>query len=249
MSRKSKVFRPYLDDVERLSHGKGAKKQRGTGSRMVCHRLNRDERKLYELAKQASFLTMRGTGYRKNRKGSPLCNIFRQRCDASEEICVIIEKRADLDTVVIDFSTLRARNDNSLVASVLENVFRAKYPDLYKLVMKDHADEDGNASSVIRTPINWEAVKTKAIWGVDERLIKVSCERDVAKSLAVDVLKESSNFTFLDDDDDDVADDEVIIDECAQSGGGDEVLIASNTSSSADNVDDTDDNSIDWNDI
>eukprot|EP00956_Cyclotella_meneghiniana_P010234 scaffold14139_cov74-Cyclotella_meneghiniana.AAC.6 len=40
---KQKVFRPTLDDVERLSLGKGARK-RGTGSRHIPHRLNQDER-------------------------------------------------------------------------------------------------------------------------------------------------------------------------------------------------------------
>ena len=228
------VFRPHLDDVERLSQGKGAKKQRGTGSRMVCHRLNQDERKLYEFAKQASILTMRGTMYRKNRKGSPLSNIFRQRCDALEEICIIIEKRTDLDTVLIDFSTLRVPDDEDYVSLILNNVFKAKYPELYDNILKgldantnantsasgsDDDDNDiegydvvGNRNDVFlalfNTPIDWEAVKTKAIWGIDERLITISCERDVAKSLAVDVLKESSNFKFHVDNHDD---DEIIL--------------------------------------
>jgi hypothetical protein len=274
MGRKTKVFRPYLDDVERLSYGKGAKKQRGTGSRMVCHRLNRDERKIYELAKQnePSFLTVRGTGYRKNRKGSPLCNIFRQRCDALEELCVIIEKRADLDRVVIDFSTLRVRNDDIFVTAILENVLRAKYFDLYAEVMKDNhavvssssSSDDGDdnsvpsssSSSVIHSPIHWETVRMKAIWGVDERLITILCERDVAKSLAIDVLKESSNFSFDHVDKDQEEEEVIISDRRSQNGGGlfgDEAL----TRNSADDTDaddaiddDVDDNfGIDWDDI
>lgn len=52
-----KVFRPHLDDVERLSYGKGAKKQRGTGSKYHCHRLNQEERKLFELAKKNPVAT------------------------------------------------------------------------------------------------------------------------------------------------------------------------------------------------
>jgi hypothetical protein len=202
-----KVFRPHIDDVERLSFGKGAKKQRGTGSRSVCHRLNQDERKLYDLAKQAGYLTVRGTGYRKERKGSPLCNIYRQRCDAQEELCVIVKKNTVEDTVVIDFSTLRVGNDEAFVQSILVNVFQAKYPDLYWSVVKQNqADADIYASNdhriVRRTlsktsvvfPIDWDAVRTKPIWGVNERLITVTCDRDVAKALALDVLKESHNF-------------------------------------------------------
>jgi len=187
---RTKVFRPFLDDVERLSYGQGAKKQRGTGSRFVCHRLNRDERKLYDLAKQAGYLTVRGTGYRKERKGSPVCNTFRQRCDALEEICVIVEKRADTDTLIIDFSTLRVRDDTQFVSLILENVLKAKYPDLYSATK--NCDDD--SCSIIQKPIIWDAVKTKPIWCVNERLITLNCARDVAKSLAIDVLKESMKF-------------------------------------------------------
>mmetsp|Transcript_61306 Transcript_61306/g.181284 ORF Transcript_61306/g.181284 Transcript_61306/m.181284 type:complete len:276 (-) Transcript_61306:22-849(-) len=275
MARKTKVFRPYLDDVERLSYGKGAKKQRGTGSRMVCHRLNRDERKIYDFAKEKdpSFIAVRGTGYRKNRKGSPLCNIFRQRCDALEELCVIIEKRADLDRVVIDFSTLRVRNDDVFVTAILENVLRAKYFDLYAEVMKDHhhnvavvssssSSDSGNEnsvlSSIIRTPIHWETVRTKAIWGVEERLITIPCERGVAKSLAIDVLKESHNFSFdhvddVDNDDEEKEEEVIIPDEQSKmlSEFGDNALTERNIADDADEaVDDDDDNfGIDWDDI
>ena len=35
---------------------------------------------------------MRGTGYRRERKGNPLPNIFRQWCDAKEVPCIVIEQ-------------------------------------------------------------------------------------------------------------------------------------------------------------
>ena len=264
-----KVFRPDLDDVERLSYGKGAKKQRGTGSKYHCHRLNQEERKLFELAKKkscgsgssngfySSFLTVRGNGYRKNRKGSPLHNIFRQRCDALEELCVIVEKRSsgsglsDGDRLVIDFSTLRVRNDTKFISMILENVLKAKYPDLYHnllMMTQEEVDEKcdrvvGTAGdTLIRTPIDWETVKTKPIWAVNERLLIVPCDRDIAKELAIDILKESSNFVF-----DDSAYTEVIIEEKSslprvRHDDDDAVLT---TSSSTTN----DDNSIDWDDI
>ena len=233
--KKTKVFRANLDDVERLSYGKGAKKQRGTGSRYVCHRLNKDERKLYDLAKQASYLTLRGTGYRKERKGSPLCNTFRQRCDALDEICVIIEKRASIDTVMIDFSTLRVKDDTPYVLQVLDNVFKAKFPDLYDMVMKD-ADGDMDVSTIIKGNINWDSVKTLPIWGVDERLIIVPCERDTAKALAIDVIKESYNFTEIIESNES--------DEIAE-----EVTRTVVTRDSAADEHESDDDSIDWNDI
>lgn len=86
LTHSRKVFRANLDDVENLSYGRGAKKQRGTGSRFTCHRLNRDERRIFDQAKRDGYVTVRGTGYRKNRKGSPVVNTFRQRCDALAQI-------------------------------------------------------------------------------------------------------------------------------------------------------------------
>lgn len=185
---KSRVFRPSLDDVERLSYGKGARR-RGTGSKYVCHRLNQEERKLYDLAKGAGYLSIRGTGYRKNRKGSPLCNTFRQRCDALEDICIIIEKgHKDGDRILIDFSTLRVRDDSKYVEVVLEHVLKTKYSDLYEIA-QDHC-KDGK--------IDWEQVQTNPIWGVNERLVAIDCDRDVAKALAADVLRESLGFHKID---------------------------------------------------
>eukprot|EP00536_Pseudo-nitzschia_multiseries_P007891 jgi/Psemu1/296723/fgenesh1_pm.191_\ len=197
------VFRANLDDVENLSYGRGAKKQRGTGSRFTCHRLNRDERHLYDLAKRDGYLTVRGNGYRKERKGSPVWNTHRQRCDALEDLCIVVEKRSDTDRVVLDFSTLRVSDDSKVVAFILEKVFQSKYPEFYDALISEHAGHKNNdsrqerleaSSRVVNTTyrsINWEVVTTRPIWAVDERLIAVACARDVAKSIASDVLTES----------------------------------------------------------
>lgn len=52
-SKRAQVWRPSLDDVQRISTGDAAR-HRGTGSRAVPHRLNAEERKAYDLAKQVS---------------------------------------------------------------------------------------------------------------------------------------------------------------------------------------------------
>lgn len=44
-------WRPDMNDVDRLSKG-GAAKRRGTGSFNIPHRLNSDERPVYEAAKK-----------------------------------------------------------------------------------------------------------------------------------------------------------------------------------------------------
>ncbi len=69
-------WRPTLDDVDRISWGKPAKKK-STGSRGVPHRLNEDERKLYDFARQKGFLEVPGSGWRKERRGAPLLNTYR----------------------------------------------------------------------------------------------------------------------------------------------------------------------------
>lgn len=99
-----------MNDVDRLSKG-GAAKRRGTGSFHIPHRLNSDERPVYEAAKKKGFLQVRGTGYRKGRKGHPLPNIYRQWCDAKGQPCIIIEQDAtggSRDVVVLDLGPLRS---------------------------------------------------------------------------------------------------------------------------------------------
>ncbi len=70
-------WRPHVDDVDRLARGEGAKR-RGTGSFHVPHRLNTEERSKFAAAKSAGYLAVRGTGYRRERKGHPLPNSWRQ---------------------------------------------------------------------------------------------------------------------------------------------------------------------------
>jgi hypothetical protein len=106
------VWRPSLDDVQRISQGDAAR-HRGTGSRAVPHRLNAEERKQYDLAKAKGVLTIAGSGYRRERKGAPLANIYRQWCDARGQACVVLAKgpsAAAGDAVLVDLSVLRMQD-------------------------------------------------------------------------------------------------------------------------------------------
>lgn len=108
---KHAIKRPTNDDVQRLSMGKASKSERGWGSRQVCHRLNQEERKAYDIALQKGYLTLKGTGYRKERKGSPLANIYRQYCDARDVLCVNVMLRQHAgqegDVVLVDMTPKR----------------------------------------------------------------------------------------------------------------------------------------------
>ena len=102
-------WRPALDDVKRISRGERAKR-RGVGSRSVPHRLNADEQKAFDSALKKRFCTLRGTGYRRERKGSPLANTWRQHSDANSWPAIMVLQGTDSgspNSVEIDLSPLR----------------------------------------------------------------------------------------------------------------------------------------------
>jgi hypothetical protein len=103
------MARPTIADVERLARGLAAAR-RGTGSRSVPHRLNAEEHRAYELAKQRGFAVVKGSGQRRERKGSPLLNTLRQRSDALDRCLVWCQQgrsSEDDDICCIDFSPRR----------------------------------------------------------------------------------------------------------------------------------------------
>ena len=100
-------WRPTLDDVERISWGKPAKRK-GTGSRGVPHRLNDEERTLFEQARSRGFLEVAGSGWRKQRRDSPLLNSYRLLCDARARVSIVLHKgNTGIDVLAIDLSPLR----------------------------------------------------------------------------------------------------------------------------------------------
>eukprot|EP00854_Cymbomonas_tetramitiformis_P014183 gene14183-16770_t len=111
--------RPTLDDVERISRGQSAKR-RGTGSRQVPHRLNAEEAKAFQIAKKRRYVVVRGTGVRRERRGSPLVNTFRQYCDHFGWPCVIVEQGTgsdNPDVVAVDTSPMRVVDPSETLAS------------------------------------------------------------------------------------------------------------------------------------
>lgn len=75
----------------------------------VPHRLNDDERLLYDLARQRGYVEISGSGWRRQRSDAPLVNTYRSWCDARAIPAVYIHKgSAGDDEVVVDLSPLRA---------------------------------------------------------------------------------------------------------------------------------------------
>jgi hypothetical protein len=100
-------WRPTVNDVERISFGKPAK-QKGTGSRGVPHRLNEDERFLFDQARSKGFLEIAGSGWRSQRREAPLLNTYRSLCDARAQASIVLHKgNTGIDELVVDISPLR----------------------------------------------------------------------------------------------------------------------------------------------
>jgi hypothetical protein len=106
-ARMDGVWRPTVNDVERISWGKPARKK-GTGSRGVPHRLNLDERFLFDNARRKGFLEVDGSGWRSQRREAPILNTYRSLCDARGQASIVLHKgNTGVDELVVDISPLR----------------------------------------------------------------------------------------------------------------------------------------------
>ena len=110
-------WRPDVQDVERISFGKPAKRK-GTGSRGVPHRLNIEERLLYDMARTKGILVVAGSAWRSERRDAPLLNTYRSLCDAKGKVCIVLHKgNQGIDVVVVDLSPLRVPESFQEMAS------------------------------------------------------------------------------------------------------------------------------------
>jgi len=103
-------WRPALDDVERISWGRPAKRK-GTGSRGVPHRLNAEERILFDLSRTKGYVEIAGSGWRSQRSDSPLVNTYRNWCDARGVCAIFLHKGREVDEVLVDLSPLRTPDE------------------------------------------------------------------------------------------------------------------------------------------
>lgn len=190
------VWRPEINDVERISWGKPAKKK-GTGSRGVPHRLNQDERFLFDNARRKGFLEMEGSGWRSQRREAPLLNTYRSLCDARGQASIVMHKgNTGMDELVVDISPLRNPEMFPQIAqSCLEHfeggevVFQGSVDDsttgddqeTLEIVGSD-ADESSQADE----PPPWE---TRPIYQLPPHCISWELQRNEAKSLGKKMAK------------------------------------------------------------
>ena len=190
---RQKCWRPTIEDVERISYGKPAKKK-GTGSRGVPHRLNEEERLLFDKARQRGFLEIIGSGWRSQRSDAPLVNSYRSLCDARGQVCITLHKgNTGLDELVVDFSPLRLPESfQQLEKDMIDFV---GLPSLYK-ASDEQEDVDVNESEVD----NADAVEAKLgdedpwdsrpIYQLPTYIISWEIQRTEGKALGKKLAKE-----------------------------------------------------------
>lgn len=197
------VGRATLDDVERIARGDAARR-RGTGSRAVPHRLDETERVAWDLAKAAGYLTLTGSGNRRERKGSPLANSWRQRCDALAHPAVVLHRGAP-DRVVVDASPLRCPAGGAALgaarAACLAAAAAHAGASMVPGAMPAGADgwssggdaapasdeEESGEGADAATAVDGDALQgSLAIWALPSRTMEWECaSREEAKALAV----------------------------------------------------------------
>eukprot|EP00850_Spirogloea_muscicola_P003710 SM000015S01210 [mRNA] locus=s15:512621:514244:- [translate_table: standard] len=179
--------RPSLDDVERISKGLSSKAK--IGSRQVPHRLNAEERKAYDLAKERGYVVIKPqTRY------YPLRYTFRNFCDARAQPCIRIEQgtSAESDKLVVDLTTLRLP-DNGLeeVVQHVYNIVQQPLSSGAQLTMAmtcPDGQESSSGESDADIGVSYEQLsKEEGLDGLtrsQKGLICVPCDRSTGRLLA-----------------------------------------------------------------
>ena len=149
------VWRPTINDVERISWGKPAKKK-GTGSRGVPHRLNQDERRSFEQARNKGFLEMGSSGWRSERRDAPLHNTYRSLCDARGQPAIVLHKQdGGIDMLVVDISPLRTPHLFESIAQCCLDEVQKEYPGNGRVIFQgsdssaDERNDDDDDDSIV----------------------------------------------------------------------------------------------------
>lgn len=184
------MWRPDKQDVERISWGKPAKKK-GTGSRGVPHRLNQDDRKLFDQSRAKGFLEVLGSAWRSQRRDAPLVNTWRSWCDACAQPSIAVHKSstgAD-DSVVVDISPLRL--ETALEFQVVADACLQSQPGGLVRFQGDALDTEGEDSEITEESLDEallldsDAWETRPIYQLPPYcIVWESLQRSDAKKLA-----------------------------------------------------------------
>lgn len=181
-AREKCKFRPTVSDVERISFGKPAKKK-GTGSRGVPHRLNEDERKLFDLARRKGFLEIEGSGWRSQRRDAPLVNTYRNLCDARSQVCISLHKgNTGIDELLIDLSPLRLPGSFEHLGKEIVN-FVELPPSYLPSSETEPANEDLESEFDTKEGSDDDPYDSRPIYQLPTYIISWEVQRSEAKAL------------------------------------------------------------------
>ena len=160
-------WRPTINDVERISWGKPASKQgKRTGSRGVPHRLNTDERLLFDQARRKGFLEVVGpSGWRSQRRDAPLLNTYRSLCDARGQVSIVLfKKNTGIDELSIDLSPLRTPHMFDTISKECNDLVVGQ--DDEKKVPYDEDPKDGDEEVAQENRYLWDSIVDQE--GIDD---------------------------------------------------------------------------------
>jgi len=173
-----KAWRPTLDDVERISWGKKAKRK-GTGSRNIPHRLEHEyERFAFDQGRRKGYVEIIGSGWRSERRDAPLMNSYRNLCDAKGQACISLHKSSTgIDEVVVDLSPLRYPNDFHRLS--IELIQCMGYDDVRSEIVEHDSEEDPWETLPI-----YKLPSSCVIWNLPRSEAKSICKRlsDILKT-------------------------------------------------------------------
>mmetsp|Transcript_36628 Transcript_36628/g.74670 ORF Transcript_36628/g.74670 Transcript_36628/m.74670 type:complete len:280 (-) Transcript_36628:353-1192(-) len=186
---REKCWRPDVADVERISWGKPAKKK-GTGSRGVPHRLNNEERMLFDQARRKGFLEIGGSGWRSQRRDAPLLNTYRSLCDARGRVVIVLHKgKTGLDELVVDLSPLRLPDTFSDVSKSC--VKYAEIPgQLEAGFTPENNEEDEDDAGIEQTVLVDDPFENRPIYQLPPYNIAWELPRSDAKALGKKLAQE-----------------------------------------------------------
>lgn len=154
------------------------------------HRLNEEERVLFDQARRKGFLEINASGWRKQRREAPLLNTYRSLCDARGQASVVLHKGSTgVDELVVDISPLRVPARFAEIAEVCQQKYEGAEivyqgsisPDLSMTI--DAETEEYESPEEMSDEAILESFETRPIYQLPPYCIAWELERSQAKSL------------------------------------------------------------------
>lgn len=178
--------------MENISWGLPAKKK-GTGSRGIPHRLNQEERLVFDQARRQGFLQVTGSAWRSQRRDAPLLNSYRSLMDARGRPMIVLHKMSphssssvndSVDRLVVDLSPLRLPLDFVRIERELDERVMAEFN-----ISSQQLDADGfdvqeiNTESTADDETHYNCWETRPIYQLPPHSLTWEVSRQQGKRM------------------------------------------------------------------